>query len=40
MKHAQGQLFLARDFDTYRLAKDLSFSCLAAEAIYTRSSHR
>jgi ribonuclease Z len=24
MQHYQGQLFLARDFDTYRLAKDLS----------------
>lgn len=28
MQHYQGQLFLARDFDTYRLEKDLSLSCL------------
>ncbi|MCL7943652.1 ribonuclease Z [Marinobacter sp. ATCH36] len=28
MQHYKGQLFLARDFDTYRLAKDLSLSCL------------
>jgi len=31
MQHYQGQLFLARDFDTYRLAKDLSLSCLTTE---------
>lgn len=30
-QHYQGQLFLARDFDTYRLAKDLSLSCLTTE---------
>ncbi|MEX0605258.1 MAG: ribonuclease Z [Marinobacter sp.] len=40
MQHYQGQLFLARDFDTYRLAKDLSLSCLTTENTYTRSSHR
>ena len=28
MQHYKGQLFLARDFDTYRLEKDLSLSCL------------
>ena len=28
MQHYQGQLFLARDFDTYRLEKDLSLTCL------------
>ncbi len=28
MQHYRGQLFLARDFDTYRLGKDLSLSCL------------
>lgn len=28
MQHFKGQLFLARDFDTYRLEKDLSLSCL------------
>lgn len=28
MQHYRGQLFLARDFDTYRLEKDLSLSCL------------
>jgi ribonuclease Z len=28
MQHYRGQLFLARDFDSYRLEKDLSLSCL------------
>jgi len=28
MQHCRGQLFLARDFDTYRLEKDLSLMCL------------
>lgn len=28
MQHYRGQLFLARDFDTYRLEKDLSLSCV------------
>ncbi|MBW4934133.1 ribonuclease Z [Marinobacter sp. F4206] len=28
MQHYRGQLFLARDFDTYRLEKDLSLSCI------------
>ncbi len=28
MQHFKGQLFLARDFDTYRLEKDLSLNCL------------
>lgn len=32
MQHYRGQLFLARDFDTYRLEKDLSLSCLASMA--------
>ncbi|MDI9244595.1 ribonuclease Z [Marinobacter sp. CHS3-4] len=32
MQHYQGQLFLARDFDTYRLAKDLSLSCVTTES--------
>ncbi|MCG2580285.1 MAG: ribonuclease Z [Marinobacter sp.] len=32
MQHYQGQLFLARDFDTYRLEKDLSLSCLTTNA--------
>ncbi|PXX89606.1 ribonuclease Z [Marinobacter vulgaris] len=30
MQHYRGQLFLARDFDSYRLEKDLSLSCLTA----------
>ncbi|MCR8913390.1 MBL fold metallo-hydrolase [Marinobacter panjinensis] len=30
MQHYRGQLFLARDFDTYRLEKDLSLSCLTS----------
>ncbi|NMT64425.1 ribonuclease Z [Marinobacter orientalis] len=30
MQQYRGQLFLARDFDTYRLEKDLSLSCLTA----------
>lgn len=29
MQHYRGQLFLARDFDTYRLEKDLSLICLS-----------
>jgi ribonuclease Z len=28
LQHYRGQLFLARDFDTYRLEKDLSLSCV------------
>lgn len=28
MQHYKGQLFLAQDFETYRLEKDLSLSCL------------
>lgn len=32
MQHYRGQLFLARDFDTYRLEKDLSLSCLTNAA--------
>lgn len=30
MQHYRGQLFLARDFDSYRLEKDLSLRCLTA----------
>lgn len=30
MQHYQGRLFLARDFDTYRLEKDLSLTCLTS----------
>jgi len=30
MQHYRGQLFLARDFDTYRLEKDLLLICLSA----------
>jgi len=31
MQHYEGTLFLARDFDTYHLGKDLSLSCLTAD---------
>ncbi len=31
LQHYKGRLFLARDFDMYRLEKDLSLSCLSAE---------
>ena len=30
MQHYRGRLFMARDFDTYRLEKDLSLICLSA----------
>jgi ribonuclease Z len=30
MQHYRGPLFMARDFDTYRLEKDLSLICLSA----------
>jgi len=33
MQHYQGQLFLARDFDTYRLEKDLSLNCLTSNSM-------
>jgi len=33
MQHFKGQLFLARDFDTYRLEKDLSLKCLTSSTM-------
>ncbi|MFN2361519.1 MAG: ribonuclease Z [Marinobacter sp.] len=32
LQHYRGKLFLARDFDSYRLEKDLSLTCLSAES--------
>ncbi|WP_036190309.1 ribonuclease Z [Marinobacter lipolyticus] len=35
LQYYQGQLFLARDFDTYRLEKDLSLSCLTTNTTHS-----